>query len=220
MRADTLKQDLVNLYRKRAGNYDVTANLYYLLGYREYAYRRRGVNSLRLRPGDTVVELCCGTGINFSLLQEKVGPTGRIIGVDLTDAMLEQARKKIARHAWQNVELVHSDVARYQFPLGINGVFSSFALALCPEYDQVVKRAYDALAPRGRFAELGLTRPRGWLRALEPLFMALVRPFGDPEPYIDNRIWESVERHFDHTTTRWFYLNISYLVTGEKAGPP
>jgi demethylmenaquinone methyltransferase/2-methoxy-6-polyprenyl-1,4-benzoquinol methylase len=211
-----IKQELVELYRRRAGNYDFTANLYYLLGYRAYNSRRRAINALQLRPGDTVVELCCGTGINFPLLQEKVGPEGRIIGVDLTDAMIEQARKKTARHGWRNVELIQSDVARYDIPQGVNGIFSSFALALCPEFDRVVKNAYNALAPGGRFVELGLTRPRARLRWLEPLFMAAIRPFGDPETYIDRRIWESVEKHFDRADTRWLYLKMSYFVTGEK----
>jgi demethylmenaquinone methyltransferase/2-methoxy-6-polyprenyl-1,4-benzoquinol methylase len=89
--------------------------------------------------------------------------------------MLDQARKKIARHSWRNVELIHSDVARYDIPQGVNGVFSSFALALCPEFDRVVKNAYHALSSGGRFVELGLTRPKGILRWFEPLFRAAVR---------------------------------------------
>jgi len=57
------------LYRKRAGHDDWTANLYYLIGYRGWAYRRRAVAALGLGAGDAVVEMCCGTGLNFSLLQ-------------------------------------------------------------------------------------------------------------------------------------------------------
>jgi ubiquinone/menaquinone biosynthesis C-methylase UbiE len=69
-------------YRKRAEYYDITANLYYLFGYREWAYRRQTIESLELRPGDTVIEIGCGTGINFPLYQKAIGPQGRIIGVD------------------------------------------------------------------------------------------------------------------------------------------
>ena len=89
------------LYRKRARNYDWTANLYYLIGYREWAYRRRAVAALHLGLGDTVVEMCCGTGLNFPLLQAAVGPAGRIIGVDLTDAMLDGARRRVERNGWK-----------------------------------------------------------------------------------------------------------------------
>ncbi len=86
---------IVDIYRKRAKHYDVSANLYYLIGFREYAYRRKAVAALKLQPGDTVVEIGCGTGLNFPLLQQAVGPEGRLIGVDLTDSMLEQARQRV-----------------------------------------------------------------------------------------------------------------------------
>src|SRR3989338_11398117 len=87
------KQKIVQIYRKRAGNYNLTANLYYLFGYREYAYRKKAVEALNLSEGDSVIDLCCGTGLNFSFLQEKIGLEGKIIGVDLTDEMLEGQRK-------------------------------------------------------------------------------------------------------------------------------
>ena len=63
------KDDLIALYRKRAPNYDFTANLYYLIGYREWAYRKRAVDALQLSLGDTVVEIACGTGLNFGLFE-------------------------------------------------------------------------------------------------------------------------------------------------------
>jgi len=53
------------------------------------------LKALDLHPGDTVVEVGCGTGLNISLLQSEVGPEARIIGVDLTDSMLERARKRM-----------------------------------------------------------------------------------------------------------------------------
>ena len=54
-----------------------------------------GRRALGLRPGDTVVDIACGTGLNFPLLEEAIGPDGRIVGVDLTDAMLAQAQRRI-----------------------------------------------------------------------------------------------------------------------------
>ncbi len=87
------RQKIQDLYRKRTGRYDLTANLYYLIGLREWHYRQREVDALQLKEGDFVVELGCGTGLNFPLLQRVIGLEGRIIGVDLTDRMLEQANK-------------------------------------------------------------------------------------------------------------------------------
>lgn len=71
-----LRSHIIKTYRKRAENYDFTANLYYLFGYREWAYRRLAVDALHLQSGDTVVELACGTGLNFPLYQQAVSPQG------------------------------------------------------------------------------------------------------------------------------------------------
>ena len=92
----TTRQEVRAVYRARARHYDLTANLYYLAGFREQRFRKMAVEALGLKPGDRVVEIGCGTGLNFPLLQQKVGRAGRIIGVDLTDAMLAQARKRAA----------------------------------------------------------------------------------------------------------------------------
>jgi S-adenosylmethionine-diacylgycerolhomoserine-N-methlytransferase len=72
--------------------------------------RRRAVDLLRLAPGATVVDFTCGTGLNFPLLQRRIGPTGTLVGVDLTTAMLDQARARVRRAGWANVHLVRADV--------------------------------------------------------------------------------------------------------------
>ncbi len=53
------------------------------------------VDALRLRGGETVVEIGCGTGLNSPFLQRAIGPQGKIVGLDLTDKMLDQARERI-----------------------------------------------------------------------------------------------------------------------------
>jgi ubiquinone/menaquinone biosynthesis C-methylase UbiE len=62
---------LISLYRKRAKRYDRSALLLYLAGFRHWAYRERAIQSLALNDGDTVVDLGCGTGLNFSLCNSK-----------------------------------------------------------------------------------------------------------------------------------------------------
>jgi len=203
------------LYRKRAGHYDWTANLYYLIGYREWAYRRRAVAALGLGAGDTVVEMCCGTGLNFSLLQAAVGPGGRIIGVDLTDAMLEKARRRVERTGWKNVELVHSDAATFEYPAGVGGILSTFALTMVPEYDRVIERGAAALRPGGRWAVLDLTVPDR-LSRLSGLYLLLTRPFGASLEAARRRPWEALERHLGHVQREDFFLGFSYLTWAEK----
>jgi ubiquinone/menaquinone biosynthesis C-methylase UbiE len=85
----------ISIYRKRAKRYDWTTLLLYLIGFRHWTYRKCAVEALCLQKGNTVVDLGCGTGLNFTLLQEQIGPEGKIIGVDLTDAMLAEAHQRV-----------------------------------------------------------------------------------------------------------------------------
>src|ERR1700740_2667820 len=86
---------LIGTYRKKAKHYDVTSRLYPAPGYPQQSQRLQAVRALGLRRGDTVVDMACGTGLNFRLLEQVVGPGGRIVGVDLTDAMLARAQDRI-----------------------------------------------------------------------------------------------------------------------------
>ena len=66
----------------------------------------------------------CGTGRNFPWLERAVTAAGHIVGVDLTDAMLREARHRVETAGWANVNLVESDVADYELPGNIGGVAS------------------------------------------------------------------------------------------------
>lgn len=206
--------DVRNVYRKRAAHYDFTANLYYLLGFREWDYRRQAVGALHLRPGDTVVEIGCGTGLNFGLLQDAIGPTGRIIGVDLTDAMLEQAMEKVRGRAWHNVTLVQSSAAEFTFPAGLDGVISTFALTLEPDYADVIRRAALALKPGGRLAVADIRVPPGWLRHLAPLMIWLVRPFAVSMEIAKRRPWDVIRETLDDYRYRSRYFGVFYIASG------
>src|SRR6266566_637639 len=108
---DRTRERLIETYRKKAKHYDITSRLYPAPGYPQRAQRLRTVQALGLRAGDTVIDMACGTGLNFPLIEEVIGPDGRIVGVDLTDAMLARAEERIATQGWSNVSLEHADAA-------------------------------------------------------------------------------------------------------------
>ncbi len=212
------KSEVVDIYRKRARRYDATANLYRLLGFRLRAYREMAIKALNLRPGDTVVEIGCGTGLNFPLLQEAVGPAGKIMGVDLTDAMLAEARRRVEEQGWSNVALVRSDAALYQFPAGVDGIISSFAITLVPEFDQVVRNGAMALSPGKRWVVLDFKLPAkrlAWL--LVPLAVLLTRPFGVRIEMAERHPWESIDRYLVNTSLAEFYMGMAYIAVGERS---
>lgn len=207
-------QQIRFLYRKRAGRYDLTANLYYLIGFREQHYRRQAVAALQLKRGATVVELGCGTGLNFPLLQRAVGPEGRIIGVDLTDGMLAEAERRVVRNGWRNVELVRIDAGSYVFPAGCNAILSTFALTLMSDYVRILRRGREAMASGGRFAVLDLKESTTAPRWLTWLMIHLTSPFGVTADLTERHPWEEIERSFPTVSFKEYYLGYVYLAVG------
>ena len=209
------KDQLIKLYRLRAKWYDFSANLYYLIGFRETRYRLEAVAALGLKPGDTVVEIGCGTGLNFNYLRAAVGEEGRIVGVDLTDAMLEQANQRIAREGWTNVTLVQCDAAAYKFPAKVRGVLSTFALTLVPEYERVIARVADALSTGGRLVVLDFRQPENWPVWLVRLGVFITQPFGVSLDLAVRKPWEVMKKHFPRVTMKYLFGGFVYIAIGE-----
>ena len=116
------REEIHDVYQKRAAIYELAVYGCYLLGFPIGRYRRMAIKALDPKPGNTIVEIGCGTGMNFPLLQAKVGPTGKIIGVDISEAMLELAKKRVDDAGWKNVDLVLASAADYTFPDGVDGI--------------------------------------------------------------------------------------------------
>jgi ubiquinone/menaquinone biosynthesis C-methylase UbiE len=208
---------LIDIYRKRARNYDLYAKLFPLVGFRQWTYREKAVQALHLQRGDTVVDIGCGTGLNFPLLQAAIGPEGAIIGVDLTDTMLAQARKRVQDKGWSNVELVQSDAAEFRFPTGVDGIISTYAITLVPEFDRVIRNGCRALKPGKRWAIADFKMPSNALSPLAPLLaLVLVRPFGGSIDLSSRHPWESIGRYMQNTHMQDFYMGFVYVIVGER----
>jgi demethylmenaquinone methyltransferase/2-methoxy-6-polyprenyl-1,4-benzoquinol methylase len=161
----------------------------------------------------------CGTGLNFALLQAAVGPEGRIIGVDLTDAMLDQARQRVAGNNWNNVELVQSDAAQYEFPAQIDGVLSTFALTFVPDCARVIQNGARALGPGRRWVVLDMAWPSRWPLGLRRLLF-LLPSYGITYEVIQRypwqTIWEAMEQNLVDVARQRFWLGFFYLAFGRK----
>ena len=190
-------EHVVRTYRDRARRYDVTAKLYYLVGYPQRAHRRRAVQALQLDRGNTVVEIGCGTGLNFGLIEQAVGPEGRIVGIDLTDAMLAEAERRVAAQGWSNVSLVQADAAEFEFPAGVDAILSTYALSLVPACTDVIARGSEALARDGRWVVLDTKLPENAPRWLARTALATLRPFAVTDDWATRRPWHGIRAAMD-----------------------
>jgi ubiquinone/menaquinone biosynthesis C-methylase UbiE len=216
------QERLIETYRKKAKHYDVTSRLYPAPGYPQRGQRRLAVQALRLSAGDTVIDMACGTGLNFRLLQQAVGPGGRIVGVDLTDAMLARAEERIAANGWRNVSLVQADAVGYDFPTGINAILSTYAMTQVPESAAVIAHGAAALSGGGRWAVLDLKVPDSTPDWLARLGTATVRRLAGADEWIMRRPWEPIraamrEELADHSWTELCF-GTAFLAAGTR-GP-
>lgn len=157
-------------HSRLAGIYDPGMWLYRGLGLRIEQYRQTAINALLLKPGDAVIDLGCGTGLNFSYSHDAVGEGVRIISVDLTPAIRNQAQRKITKTGWNNVDLVEADISRYAFPDNANGVLATLSLAIVPDYADVIaapRKSYPRAPPLpSSTCNCRRTGPRGWRMVL------------------------------------------------------
>jgi demethylmenaquinone methyltransferase/2-methoxy-6-polyprenyl-1,4-benzoquinol methylase len=191
-RADSTRERLIETYRKKAKHYDVTSRLYPVPGYPQRRQRMRAVQALGLRAGQTVVEIACGTGLNFPLVEHAIGPGGRIIGVDLTDAMLARAKDRVAANGWSNVSLVQADAAEFGFPAEVDAILSTYALTQVSGCAQVIAHGAAALAGGGRWVVLDLKIPDNTPRWLARLASAVVPTSASLDEWIGRRPWETI----------------------------
>jgi demethylmenaquinone methyltransferase/2-methoxy-6-polyprenyl-1,4-benzoquinol methylase len=217
---DRPQERLIETYRKKAKHYDITSRLYPAPGYPQRTQRLQAVRALRLRPGDTVVDMACGTGLNFRLLEMVVGPRGRIIGVDLTDAMLARAQDRIETNGWGNVSLVQADAAGFDFPEEVNAILSTYAMTQVPECADVIAHGAKALSGGGRWVVLDLKVPGntpGWLAQLGT---ATVRPFASIDQWIMRRPWEAIRTAMQEELTdpSWteLFFGTAFLAAGSR----
>jgi len=140
------------------------------------SWRARAVDALALDPGDTVVEMGCGTGANVPSLRAAVGPEGRVVGVDLTRGMLRRARERVDRQGWGNVDLVRADATRPPISGPVDAVLATFVVGMFADPRPAVDGWFDLLAPGGRVALLNAGRSdRAAARPLNLGFRAFVR---------------------------------------------
>ena len=217
---DQSHERLIGVYRKKAKHYDLTSRLYPAPGYPQGRQRRQAVEALGLRPGATVVDMACGTGLNFALLEEAIGPTGRIVGVDLTDAMLAQASERTRKNGWSNVELVQADAVAFEFPAEVDAILSTYALSQVPECAAVIAHGAAALSAGGRWAVLDLKLPDNTPRWLTQLGIATVGRFGSLEEWTVRRPWEAIRSamHEELADLSWTELFFGTAFLG--AGSP
>jgi len=142
--------------------YDRLARIYDPLTDLAFRYRRnQAIRRLEVTEGLTVLEVACGTGLNFAAMEQRLGAAGTLIGVDYSEGMLERARRKVAKRGWQNVHLVRADAAKLTLAdlvaatgkpdLSIDRAICTLGLSVIPEWESAFLATFAVLRPGARY---------------------------------------------------------------------
>ena len=218
------RKDVVETYQQRAPRYNLAVRLFDAFawfGFNISGWRKQAISALNLKPGDTVVDIGCGTGLNFPLLSQAVTSNGKIIAVDLSDAMLDQARQAIAANKWTNVQLVCSDAAQFEFSSKVDAVVSAYTLTLVPDCGRVISNAIAALATGGRLVILDMSWPKYcplWWRHV----LFFLRSYGVTADVLRRRPWKIVQKSMKELlqdySQKQFWFGFFYLACGTAGG--
>lgn len=106
-----------------------------------------------LKPGEVVVDLGCGAGMDVFLAANEVGKSGRVVGIDMTPQMLQRARVNAACVGYPQVEFLHADIESLPLASAVAAVvLSNCVINLAPDKTAVYREIYRVLKPGGRFA--------------------------------------------------------------------
>jgi SAM-dependent methyltransferase len=202
-------QTELEAYRSRAGQYDERTRAF-------HHWRERVVDELPAAPGDTVLDVGCGTGLCLPLLQDKVGANGTVVGIDQSDQMLSLAARRVARNGSTNVRLISAPITGAPFE------GTADAAIFCAVHDvlqseEALTNIFDHLRPGAPVAAIGGKWPAPWLWGLRAWVAALHAPFVSDFTNFD-RPWELLNRFVPDLAVQEVAAGAGYLAVGHAKG--
>lgn len=159
----------------RLPRYGSAARWYDLLSMERPVYRAgrvTGIGLLNVPTGGRVLDIGCGTGLNFPLLRAAVGVGGLVVGVDNSRSMLAVAAQRIARGRWSNVLPVFATAGALSHPVGdqlFDAAVFTYSLSVISDWEAAWDAAVKLLRPGARIVVVDLALPSGWGRGFSPL---------------------------------------------------
>ena len=198
-------------YRRRAGVYDLELALFEPI-------RRLAIARLDLGPGEVVFDVGCGTGLSLPLLRQGVGPKGRIVGIEQSPEMLEQARRRVARGRWSRVTLVCSPVEDADLNVRADAALFHFTHDILQRPEAIanvlahLKPGARVVASGLKWAAPSLLRPINWL-----VLPAALRSVTSLEGM--DRPWQLLEEQIGPMDVESQLLGGAYVASGIRASP-
>jgi SAM-dependent methyltransferase len=197
-------------YARDAADYDRRTSVF-------GRYREMVVDALPLRPGDTVIDAGCGTGLCFAALHERIGPDGVIIGVDAAPDMLELAAERVAAAGWSNVALTCAPLETAELPMADHALFCAVHDVL--QSPHAIDNVLGHLRPGAAVTAGGGKWGPAWAIGLNASVLTLHAPYVRDFAGFE-RPWSHLGERVPDLAVRELALGAGYVATGRLTQPP
>ncbi len=197
------------LYRQRARHYDAELAAFEPL-------RQRAVAWLGLRPGQTVLDVGCGTGLSLPALAAAVGPTGRVVGVEPCADMLEQARERVRAQGLEGVELLHAEAHQAPLPDRADALLLHFTHDVLQQ-PEAVAHLLGHLRPGAVVVACGLCWSDWWMGPAN-WFVAGAAWYSVTTFEGLSRPWAALAEHLPDLAVERAWMGAIYLARGTVPG--
>jgi ubiquinone/menaquinone biosynthesis C-methylase UbiE len=155
---EAARQRSLAKYRQRAEAYDSTCGP-------TWPIRERAVAALQLQPGQTVLDVACGTGLSLALLRQLVGDAGQVYGFDHSAEMLTQARARVATAGWRNTHLIETAAQHLVLPQPVDALLFHYTHDILRS-PQALRHVLACARPGARVVIAGIKFFPAWLSPL------------------------------------------------------
>ncbi len=179
-------------------------------GYYRYL-TKKAVQSLELKENNLVLDLACGPGLIFTLLQKKIGPEGKLIGVDYVPEMINHCQKQVKKRGWKNVLLLNEDAAKLNLaPNSLDGIISIIGLSAIPDYHKTIELCHRFLKPGGRLVIMDGKNSRS------KLINVLLKLFRWSKSYQQTDLIAELKKTFPQISVTEYFLGTAFIAVMVK----
>jgi SAM-dependent methyltransferase len=176
--------------------------------------RKKAVESLNLKKGDRVLDAGCGPGGSFPFLVEAVGPLGQVVGVELSPMIGANARKRIEKNGWKNVEIIEASAQKVE----LTDTFAGLLMFAAPDvYDSeaALRNIFPHMKENARIVLFGAKFSRHRLGALlNPVLRMMMRLSHSSTPKPTYEPCPAIAKYLDGMEVKEYFFGLMFLASG------